>query len=499
MPPTVSQMKALKGKRQILTVHVDTPAEASAAAEAGIDMFTFEFDARFAAVRAAATDVFIQAGYAQGHMASEEIAIREGFRALEAGVDAIYFAGSLRLVEAMAREGIPVTGHIGYVPRWRTWTGTRAVGKTAECKPAVIRNATTKSMSTRQSSPRSTPLSETIMTIRLAIIGAGIMGADHARLFAEDIPGASLQVICDASVERAKAVADRYGADVANDPVAAISRPDVDAVVIAAPDPFHAPLSRACIAAGKRVLCEKPLSQSSAECLDVMADEQAKGRRFVQLGFMRRFDQSYIEMKAALDQGRIGRALMMHNFHRNVETPSSDFTGAMAITSSAPHEYDVVRYVLGTNFTAISAFQPKRSDAVVAPVMMVLETADQQLVNIEINNNAAYGYDVRAELVGEKGAVAMHHVAYSQTDSALGQHLAYDADWRGRYAEAYRRQNKAFLKFVNTGLFPQFASDAWDGYAAAMVGEAGVRALASGSRASIELIQQPAFYTRKGA
>ena len=141
MPPTVSQMRALKGKRQILTVHVDTPAEAAAAAEAGIDMFTFEFDERFTAVRAAAPDVFIQAGYAQGHMASEEIAIREGFRALEAGVDAIYFAGSLRLVEAMAKEGIPVTGHIGYVPRWRTWTGTRAVGKTAEEAVGLYRKA----------------------------------------------------------------------------------------------------------------------------------------------------------------------------------------------------------------------------------------------------------------------------------------------------------------------------------------------------------------------
>jgi 3-methyl-2-oxobutanoate hydroxymethyltransferase len=129
MRPTVASLKALKGKRQILTIHVDTPAEATAAAEAGIEMFTFEFDARFAGVREAAPDVFIQAGYGQGHMASEEIAIREGFRALEAGVDAIYFAGSLRLVEAMSKEGIPVTGHIGYVPRWRTWTGVRSVGK----------------------------------------------------------------------------------------------------------------------------------------------------------------------------------------------------------------------------------------------------------------------------------------------------------------------------------------------------------------------------------
>lgn len=139
--PTVASLCALKGKRQILTVHVETAAEAAAAAEAGIDMFTFEVDDRLPAVRAAAPGVFIQAGYRQGHMASEEIAIREGFRAMEAGVDAIYFAGSLRLVEAMAREGIPVTGHIGYVPRWMTWTGVRAVGKTADEAVALYRRA----------------------------------------------------------------------------------------------------------------------------------------------------------------------------------------------------------------------------------------------------------------------------------------------------------------------------------------------------------------------
>lgn len=139
--PTVASLKALKGKRQILTVHVETAAEAAAAAEAGIDMFTFEVDERLPAVRAAAPGVFIQAGYRQGHMASEEIAIREGFRAMEAGVDAIYFAGSLRLVEAMAREGIPVTGHIGYVPRWMTWTGVRAVGKTSAEAVALYRQA----------------------------------------------------------------------------------------------------------------------------------------------------------------------------------------------------------------------------------------------------------------------------------------------------------------------------------------------------------------------
>lgn len=333
------------------------------------------------------------------------------------------------------------------------------------------------------------------MTIRIAIIGAGLMGADHAKIVAEDLPGATLQVVCDMDAARARTVAEAHGAaDVASDPQAVIARADVDAVIVASPDFTHAPLSKACIAAGKPVLCEKPLSQSSDDCLTVMQAEQAAGRPFVMLGFMRRYDRSYTEMRAALADGTLGRALMMHNFHRNVETPASDFTGAMAITNSAPHEFDIVRHVLGTEFTSVTAQQPRRSDARVAPVVMVLETLDGQLVTVEVNNNAAYGYDVRAELVGEAGSMAMNTVAYTRTERKLASSLHYDADWRGRYHEAYVRQNRDFLRFVDTGTFPAVASSCWDGYAAALVAEAGARALATGQRQTITMIERPAFY-----
>lgn len=333
------------------------------------------------------------------------------------------------------------------------------------------------------------------MTTRLAIIGAGLMGEDHARIFAQEVPGATLQVICDPDNNCAAAVADKFSAaDVATDAAATIARPDVDAVIIASPDFTHADLTRQCIDAGKRVLCEKPLSQQSSECLEVMQAEVLLNTRHVMLGFMRRYDQSYMDMRSALTGGKLGRALMMHNFHRNVETPASDFTGAMAITNSAPHEFDVVRHVMGVEYTSITAHQPRRSDSRVAPVVMVLETSDDQLVMIEINNNAAYGYDVRAELVGEAGSIAINNVAYTRTDSRFTSSTPYDADWRSRYADAYRRQNRDFIRFVETGEFPGIASDAWDGYCAAVVAEAGVRALESGQTSPVSLIEKPELY-----
>ena len=335
------------------------------------------------------------------------------------------------------------------------------------------------------------------MSIRLAVIGAGVMGADHARIFAEKIPGVTLQVVCDADVKRAKTVADQTGAsNMSQDPEGTIQRADVDAVLIASPDHTHAALTNACIASNKPVLCEKPLSQSTGECLQVIEAEQKAQKKLVIVGFMRRFDQSYVEMKTALDNGQLGRALMMHNLHRNVETPHADFTGAMAITNSAPHEFDVARYVLGSEYQSVTAYQPRRSDKVVAPVMMVLETAQGQLVTIEINNNAAYGYDVRAELVGEAGSISMNNVAYSRLDKKLTSSTAYDEDWRGRYAEAYRRQNAAFVDFIQTGKFPADAADSWDGYCAAVVAEAGVRALESGAKQPVEMQPVPDFYRR---
>lgn len=336
------------------------------------------------------------------------------------------------------------------------------------------------------------------MSIRIAIIGAGIMGADHARIVSEDLPGATLQVVCDASPVRARKIAEECGAaDVSGDPVETIKRGDVDAILIASPDETHAPLSLAAIEAGKPVLCEKPLSQSSKACLEVIDAEVSRGRQFVQLGFMRRFDPSYRDMKAMLDDGSLGHAHMMHNFHRNVAAPAN-FTGQMAITNSAPHEFDVARFVLGADYKAISVFQPAGVDAskTGAPVFMVLETDKGQLVNIEINNNAAYGYDVRGELIGEKGSIFLNAPVHTRHNGQLMAYERYAPDWRPRFAEAYRLQNKAFLNFVRTGVFPAIASDAWDGYCAALVAEAGVEALQTGERVSITMTAKPSLYNR---
>ena len=280
---------------------------------------------------------------------------------------------------------------------------------------------------------------------------------------------------------------------VSKDPLATIEADDVDAVLIASPDHTHADLALACLRARKPVLCEKPLAPDSAECLGVLQAEIELGKQLVQVGYMRRFDPSYVEMKARSTQSGIGAPIMMHNFHRNVSAPPH-FTGQMASTNSAPHEFDIARFVLGTEYSAVSAFQPSRSapGQRVGPVFMVLRTAAGQLVNIEINNNAGYGYDVRCELVCEHGAIALRAPVHTETHLNLGATTDYARDWRPRFEQAYRLQDLAWLRSIESGV--PAGANAWDGYVSSLTAERAVEALRGGREVEIRYAERPTMY-----
>jgi 3-methyl-2-oxobutanoate hydroxymethyltransferase len=132
---SVYDLQQLKGKRCLTHVHVKSPEEAAAAEAAGIDLLSCSFDSPAAQSRlpllvAAAPNSFISGSTPHG-MASQEEAIRTGFNALELGASSVYCSSSPWMIEAMAREGIPVVGHLGMVPRHATWTNFRAIGKSA--------------------------------------------------------------------------------------------------------------------------------------------------------------------------------------------------------------------------------------------------------------------------------------------------------------------------------------------------------------------------------
>src|SRR6516225_732807 len=132
----VYELQQLRGKRCLTHIHVKSPEEAAAAEAAGVDLMSCSFDspeaqARLPRLVAAAPNSFLSAASPHG-LASPEEAIRIGFRALELGASSVYCSASPFIIEAMARERIPVVGHLGMVPRHVTWTGYRAIGKTVE-------------------------------------------------------------------------------------------------------------------------------------------------------------------------------------------------------------------------------------------------------------------------------------------------------------------------------------------------------------------------------
>src|SRR5258705_11236098 len=133
---SVYDLRQIKGKRCLTHIPVKSPEEAAAAEAADIDLLSCSFDSPAAQARlpllvAAAPRSFISGSTPHG-LASREEAIRIGFRALELGAGSVYCSASPWMIEAMAREGIPVVGHLGMVPRHATWTNIRPIGKMAD-------------------------------------------------------------------------------------------------------------------------------------------------------------------------------------------------------------------------------------------------------------------------------------------------------------------------------------------------------------------------------
>ena len=333
------------------------------------------------------------------------------------------------------------------------------------------------------------------MSIGIGIIGAGIMGADHARIISKTVAGAHLVAISDADAARARAVAAETGAAKSgSDPYAVINDPDVGAVLIASPDATHPDYAIACIKAGKPVLCEKPLAPTAAEGLRVIEAELSSGKRHVQLGYMRRFDPGYNEMRNLLNGGAYGEALAFHCVHRNAAAPPH-FDSAAAIVSSCGHEVDIARYVLSAELSSVRVFRAKRSRHATFddPMLVVFETDKGQLVDVELFLNAQYGYDVKGELVCETGTISFGPTTNTEIRSNGVQATGLALDWRPRFAAAYRIQNQAWVDSIRTGVTA--GSSAWDGYVATTVTDAGVKSLNTGETVAIAYEKRPALYT----
>ncbi|CAM5681682.1 Gfo/Idh/MocA family protein [Streptomyces fumanus] len=330
----------------------------------------------------------------------------------------------------------------------------------------------------------------------VAVLGAGHMGADHIRRLDRVVSGARVVAVADPDAARAEeAVAGRAGVTVHAEAEAALDVPGVEAVLIASPGEAHEEALLAAFARGLPVLCEKPMVPDPAGALRVVEAEAGLGRRLTQIGFMRRYDTEYARLKSLLDSGRLGRPLLLHCTHRNVSSPPY-FTSAMLIDSSVSHEIDAARWLLGHEIDAVTVHRPRPSAGAPAglsdPQFVVFETDRGALVDVEVFVNCGFGYQVRCEAVCEAGSARIGEDHTMVVTAAGGAREEVPADYLLRFADAYDRELRAWVDATRAGRVT--GPSAWDGYAAAAVAEAGVRALESGTRTAVGLAPRPALY-----
>ncbi|WP_030611322.1 Gfo/Idh/MocA family protein [Streptomyces fulvoviolaceus] len=330
----------------------------------------------------------------------------------------------------------------------------------------------------------------------VAVIGTGKMGADHVRRIDEVTSGAGVTAVVDVDAERAKQIAARVdGCTAYTDPAAAMAAADVDAVLIASPGPAHEAALLTALELDLPVLCEKPLTPDAASALRVLEAERKLGRRRVQVGFMRRYDAEYMRLKSLLETGQLGRPLMLHNRHRNAASPAF-FTSSMLISDSVAHETDVTRWLLGHEITAVTVLRPRPTasapEALQDPQFVVFETDGGAVVDVEIFVNCGFGYQVQAEIVCERGTarVGDGHAMVTNMAGRWGGTIAQD--FTDRFADAYDREIQAWVDATRRGEVT--GPSVWDGYAAAAVCEAGVRALEEGGRMEVQLVERPTLY-----
>lgn len=334
--------------------------------------------------------------------------------------------------------------------------------------------------------------------LRIGVVGAaGFIGRDHIHRLTTSINHATVVAVSDLDPKKTQAVADTCGAKVYTDGIALIHDPDIDAVVVTSWDPTHAQFVRAAIAAGKPVFCEKPLASTLEDCSEVLKDEIASGKHLVQVGFMRRFDPGYLEMKSIIDSGKLGKPLMVHCKSRTPVTPPKHTT-RMHATNVIPHEIDILRWLLDDEFDQAQVIMGRSScyapEGLQDPQLMLLTTKQGVVVDVEVAVNAHYGYDIQCEVVCENGTVSLPQPARATVCVDESCQHAIMNDWSKRFVEAYQDEFQTWVdSCLENGGVPT-GSNAWDGFVACAVADKLADAQDTKLMEAVELPERPAFY-----
>ena len=337
-----------------------------------------------------------------------------------------------------------------------------------------------------------------IMTLKFGVIGTGAIGREHIKRITNNLSGGKIVAVTDVNQESAKSAVEEFGLDavIYPDDKTLVADANVDAVLVTSWGPAHEQSVLAAIEAGKYVFCEKPLSTTAEGCMRIVEAEMKHGKRLVQVGFMRRYDSGYVQLKEAIDSNYIGEPLMIRCVHRNPEV-GDNYTTDMAINDTLVHEIDVLHWLINDDYKSVQVAFPKKTKRAAAhlqdPQLITLETNSGIIITAEVFVNCKYGYDIQCEVIGEEGVAYLPEFSGIATRKEAKFGTSILMDWKQRFIAAYDKELQDFMDSIkNTG--EPNGPTSWDGYIAAVTADACVKSQQTGEKEPVTLAEKPAFY-----
>jgi myo-inositol 2-dehydrogenase/D-chiro-inositol 1-dehydrogenase len=332
-------------------------------------------------------------------------------------------------------------------------------------------------------------------TIRVAVIGLGGMGRFHLDIFRSLAPWVQVNALADTYrpfVEQAGAL--MPDAATFDGPIECLDSREFDAAVVATADATHYDIVRACIDRTIPVLCEKPLTTSPQHSLSLVRAEQEYGSRLIQVGFMRRQDAGYRQMKRALAGGQAGSPMLVQHRSHN-PSRAIDFDATQLISSTASHDIDLFRWFTGEEVAEVSCAVKHSPDGEAVTVLLSLRSTTGILGLSEIGRGPGLQYDVGCEIVASAGSISLGSPSTLTRDTADGAATFLPGDWIERFEDAYRAQAVDWVASLarNTPTGPS----AYDGYANNAVTHAAQQALETGQTTTVDQVPPGSLHTHR--
>lgn len=301
--------------------------------------------------------------------------------------------------------------------------------------------------------------------LRIGLVGTGGIGRSHIERINQRLQGGRVVAAADPAGAFGLKVAEEYGLKGYENYLDLIGDPQIDAVICTTADPYHEPCVLAAIEAGKFIFCEKPLAPKADACKRIVEAEQKAGKKYVQVGFMRRYDSGYRQLKEAVQSGKYGEALLLHCTHRNPSVPA-DWDNSMAVENSLVHEIDVLRWLLGEDYATAEVRYGKSTNNgpkdLHDPQILILTTKSGVRIDVESFVNNHNDYHIKCEIVCDKAVLNMPEPNYISVNTQAETGRAMYRDCFQRFADAYDEEIQSWIHASLEGRVD--GPNAWDGY-----------------------------------